>query len=189
LSRVVEDGVLVSVCLGHEVVDDYLRFVAARCRPNTLLATAYDLKVFFTVVGKDPVDVVTADVFAFITAQREPRRGPKVVRLEDGERGLSARTIKRRLATVSGLFAYLVACDVGVASNPVPRGIATRVGEGFESAWGSVAACPADVAEAPGAGRGRRVHRRAAHSARQGDGGGDAVGRVAAVRGARSAAG
>ncbi|MFE2092264.1 hypothetical protein [Streptomyces sp. NPDC059460] len=57
--------------LGHAVVDDYLEFVAARCRPNTLLATAYDLKVFFSAVPKEPTDVVTADVFAFITAQKK----------------------------------------------------------------------------------------------------------------------
>lgn len=37
--------------LGVPVLDDYLRFVAGRCRPNTVLAAAYDLKVFFTVVG------------------------------------------------------------------------------------------------------------------------------------------
>jgi len=41
----------VRVRLGDPVVDDYLEFVAARCRPNTVLATAYDLKVFFSVVG------------------------------------------------------------------------------------------------------------------------------------------
>jgi hypothetical protein len=69
--------------LEHALVDGYLGFVAARCRPNTLLATAYDLKVFFSTVPKDSVDVVTADVFAFITAQKAPRRGPRVVRLED----------------------------------------------------------------------------------------------------------
>ena len=44
-------------------------------RPNTVLATAYDLKVFFEVVGKEPARVSTADVFAFIAAQRAPRRG------------------------------------------------------------------------------------------------------------------
>ncbi|MGN6606326.1 MAG: hypothetical protein ACTHMS_04865 [Jatrophihabitans sp.] len=33
--------------------DRDLDFVAGRCRPNTVLATAYDLKVFFTVVAKD----------------------------------------------------------------------------------------------------------------------------------------
>jgi integrase/recombinase XerD len=117
----------VRVRLGDRVVDDYLEFVAARCRPNTVLATAYDLKVFFSVVGKEPARVSTADVFAFLSAQRAPRRGAKVVRLEDGEAGLSARTIKRRLASVSGLFAYLVAReDVELRRNPVPRGLATR---------------------------------------------------------------
>ncbi|MET8630176.1 tyrosine-type recombinase/integrase [Kitasatospora sp. NPDC004669] len=113
--------------LGHALVDDYLEFVAARCRPNTLLATAYDLKVFFSAVPKEPADVVTADIFAFITAQKAPRRGPKVIRLEDGEAGLSARTIKRRLASVSGLFGYLMTRDdVAVQRNPVPVGLANR---------------------------------------------------------------
>ncbi|CAL9279391.1 tyrosine-type recombinase/integrase [Streptomyces sp. SudanB52_2052] len=113
--------------LGHALVDDYLEFVAARCRPNTLLATAYDLKVFFSVVPKEPADIVTADVFAFIAAQKKPRRGPKVVRLEDGEAGLSARTIKRRLASISGLFGYLMTRDdLAIDHNPVPTGLANR---------------------------------------------------------------
>jgi site-specific recombinase XerD len=47
-----------------------------------------------------------------------------VVRL-DGEGGLSARTIRRRLASVSGLFGYLVITGERTA-NPVPRGVATR---------------------------------------------------------------
>jgi integrase len=109
------------------LVDDYLEFAGARCRPNTLLATAYDLKVFFSVVPKEPADVVTADIFAFITVQKKPRRGPKVVRLEDGEAGLSARTIKRRLASISGLFGYLMTRDdLAIDRNPVPTGLANR---------------------------------------------------------------
>ncbi|PXY16717.1 integrase [Prauserella flavalba] len=116
-----------AVSLGHALVDDYLAFVAARGRPNTLLAAAYDLKVFFMVVRKEPTEVVTADVFAFITAQRAPRRGSRVVRLEDGEAGLSARTIKRRLSSVSGLFGYLITRDdVALDRNPVPSGLAGR---------------------------------------------------------------
>jgi integrase/recombinase XerD len=107
LVRRVDAGGDLAVSLGHDLVDAYLEFVAVRCRPNTLLATAYDLKVFFSVVSKEPAAVVTADIFAFITAQKAPRRGPKVVRLEDGEVGLSVRTIKRRLASISGLFGYL----------------------------------------------------------------------------------
>jgi len=34
------------------LLDEYLDFLAGRCRPNTVLAVAFDLKVFFTVVGK-----------------------------------------------------------------------------------------------------------------------------------------
>jgi hypothetical protein len=90
--------------LGHPLLDTYLELVTAHTRPNTVIATAFDLKVFFTVIDKDPVEITVTDVLAFIKAQREPRRGAKVVRIEDGERGLSARTIKRRLATVAGLY-------------------------------------------------------------------------------------
>jgi site-specific recombinase XerD len=121
----------VRASLGDPLVDDYLRFVAARSRPNTVLATAYDLKVFFSVVGKEPARVSTTDVMEFLAAQRASRRGPRVVRLEDGESGLSARTLKRRLASVSGLFAYLLARDdVDVRRNPVPRGLGTRRPQG-----------------------------------------------------------
>jgi Phage integrase, N-terminal SAM-like domain len=127
LVRSADPGDRVPVRLGDPLVDEYLEFVAARCGPNTVLATACDLKVFFSVVGKEPPRVSTADVFAFLAAQRAPRRGPRVVRLEDRETGLSARMIKRRLASVSGLFAYLLARgDVGVRRHPVPRGLATR---------------------------------------------------------------
>lgn len=107
--------------LGHPAVDAYLELVAARARPNTLLAQAYDLKVFFSVVDVDPVEVVGSDVLAFITAQRQPRVAGNVVRIEDGEQGLSARTIKRRLATVTGFYDYLVVRG-DVAANPVPAG-------------------------------------------------------------------
>jgi integrase/recombinase XerD len=82
--------------------------------------------VFFEVVGKDPADVTSADVFAFVAQQRGPRR-EKVVRIEDGEAGLSARTIARRLSSIVGLFEYLIVRgDAGVQRNPVPRGLAGR---------------------------------------------------------------
>lgn len=108
--------------LGHPQLDRYLEFVAARARPNTVLATGYDLKVFFAIVAKDPAEVTTADVLDFITAQRGDRR---VVRLADGESGLSARTIQRRLSSISGLFGFLVACG-DLDTNPVPRGLSNR---------------------------------------------------------------
>jgi integrase len=114
----------VEVRLGHPLLDDYLRFVAARCRVNTVLAVGFDLTVFFRFTGLDPVAVQTADVYAFIADQRAPRR-LNVVRFADGEAGLSARTVRRRLASLSGLFGYLVAIGA-MASNPVPAGMATR---------------------------------------------------------------
>ncbi len=40
--------------LGETLLDEYLRFVAARARPNTVLAQSFDLKVFFTVVDATP---------------------------------------------------------------------------------------------------------------------------------------
>lgn len=108
--------------LGHRQVDRYLDFVSARARPNTTLATGYDLKVFFTVVAKEPGEVTTSDVLGFITEQRGDRG---VVRLVDGESGLSARTIQRRLSSISGLFGFLLACGE-VDANPVPRGLSNR---------------------------------------------------------------
>ena len=63
--------------LGDPLVDRYLEFVAGRSRPNTLRAVAFDLKTFFSVVDKDPVDVVAADVFEFLAASaRRPDRDP-----------------------------------------------------------------------------------------------------------------
>ena len=127
LVRSMEGSEIVSITLGHPLVDDYLEFVSARGAVNTWLAVAYDLKVFFEVVAKEPAEVIAVDVFAFLAAQRAPRRGDRVVRIEDGEPGLAARTIARRLSSVAGLFEYLLARgDAGVVSNPVPRGLASR---------------------------------------------------------------
>ena len=44
-----------------------------------MLAAAYDLKTFFTVVAKPPDQVRPADVLAFITAQRTGRAGERRV--------------------------------------------------------------------------------------------------------------
>ena len=113
------------VTLGHPQLDRHLEFVAARGRPNTVLAAASDLKLFFEIVGKEPVEVTTADVLEFIARQREPRLDAKVVRIADGESGLTAQTIKRRLSSVSGFYAYLMM--VGEHDrNPVPNGLSVR---------------------------------------------------------------
>jgi hypothetical protein len=57
------------VRLGVAQLDAYLGFLGARPRPNTVLAVAYDLRVFFAVVGKPPARVTAADVLGFVTAQ------------------------------------------------------------------------------------------------------------------------
>jgi len=124
LARFVSGSGQVRYRLGNRLADRYLEFVAGRCRPNTLRAVAFDLKAFFTVIAKDPAAVTAADVFEFLADQRGDRT---VVRLADRESGLSARTIARRLSSVSGFYAYLVARgDTPVLVNPVPRGLLTR---------------------------------------------------------------
>jgi integrase len=113
-----------AVRLGVPLLDEYLEFLTGRCRPNTVLAVAYDLKVFFTVVAKPPRRVRPVDVLAFITAQRTGGDGRLQV-AGPGGGGVSARTLRRRLSSVSGLYAFLlVRGDVTV--NPVPRGLPTR---------------------------------------------------------------
>lgn len=111
------------ISLGHPLIDEYLELVRARARRNTLLATAYDLKVFFEVVEVDPLEVTVADLLAFVKAQRHGSSST-VVRI-DGSAGLALSTIKRRLSTLSGFYAYLVATD-RLDRSPVLSGLATR---------------------------------------------------------------
>jgi integrase len=116
-----------AVRVGVPLADVYLEFLGGRCRPNTVLAAAYDLKVFFSVVGKPPDQVRPGDVLAFITAQRTGgAAGHGVLQTVDPEdAGVSAATVRRRLSIVSGFFAFLQARG-DVAANPVPRGLPTR---------------------------------------------------------------
>src|SRR5215469_16052596 len=93
------------VRLGVPLLDEYLEFLAGRCRPNTVLAVAYDLKVFFTVVAKSPRRVRPADVLAFMAAQRAGGDGR--LQVADARAGVSARTLLRRLSSVSGLYGFL----------------------------------------------------------------------------------
>ena len=112
--------------VGHDQVDEFLEFAHGRARPNTVRAYAHDLKVFFSVVAKEPAEVTSRDVLDFVSAQQRPRAGAdKVVRISDGGAGMSASTIKRRLAAVSSFYGYLLTRG-DVAANPVPRGLPTR---------------------------------------------------------------
>jgi len=112
------------VRLGVRLLDEYLEFLGGRCRPNTVLAVAYDLKVFFTEVRKPPRQVRSVDVLSFMTAQRTGGEGRLQV-AEAGAGGVSARTLRRRLSSVSGLYGFLLARG-DITVNPVPRGLPTR---------------------------------------------------------------
>src|SRR6266480_3918020 len=103
-SRDPSGGLVVRV--GVPLADVYLEFLCGRCRPNTVLAAAYDLKVFFTVVAKPPDQVRAADVLAFITAQRTGRGGEhgalQPVNPGGESAGVAGATVRRRLSVVSG---------------------------------------------------------------------------------------
>ena len=128
LCRSTREGGGVRYELGHELIDSFLEFASGRARPNTVRAYAHDLKIFFTVVAKDPVEVTPADVMTFIVAQQQPKPGAEnIVRFPDASSGLSPATVMRRLAAVSAFYGYLLArADTPVHANPVPKGLPTR---------------------------------------------------------------
>ena len=63
------------------------------------------MKVFFAVIGKHPQEVRSAEVLAFVTAQRAGRAsiGGVVEPVADEELAVSLPTVRRRLSSVSGL--------------------------------------------------------------------------------------
>jgi hypothetical protein len=184
-SRDAAGGVVVR--LGVPLLDEYLEFLAGRCRPNTVRAVAYDLKVFFTVMAKSPRRVRPADVLAFMTAQRTGGGGRLQV-AGNGEGGVSARTLRRRLSSVSGLYAFLQARgDVSV--NPVPRGLPTRRERQRPGQGVPLVRAPRTLPQILGPAEGRRADRGAAHAPGPGHGRGDGAGRTAPLRGPRAAGG
>ncbi len=159
-----------------------------RCRPNTLRAVAFDLKTFFEVVAKDPVEVVAADVFEFLADQRGDRT---VIRMSDRESGLSARTITRRLSSVSGFYVLRGrAGDTPLSANPVPRGLSTRrQGGSRRSRTVPLVRVPRTLPKILSPVEVNAAAGRAAHASRPSDGLGDGVGRPTPLRGARLAVG
>jgi len=124
LRRELIDGQLCRLSIGLDPVDDYLDFLRCRCRPNTWLNYAHDLKIFFNTVDKPLTEVSTADVFRFIRCQSH---GPADPVGDASSEGVSTRTIKRRLCAVSGLYKYLLMDDdPPIKRNPVPSGFILR---------------------------------------------------------------
>ena len=185
-SRDAAGGVVVR--LGVPLLDEYLEFLAGRCRPDTVRAVAYDLKVFFAVVAKSPGRVRPAGVLAFMTAQRTGGDGRLQV-AGKGEGGVSARPLRRRrLSSVSGLCAFLQARgDVSV--NPVPRGLPTRRERQRSGQGVPLVRTPRTLPQILGPAEGRRADRGAAHAPGPGHNRGDGAGRAAPLRGPRAAGG
>lgn len=125
LHREVRDGHLYRLWLNLGWVDEYLEFLRSRCRPNTWLNYAHDLKVFFNTVDKTVVEVTTADVLHFMQCQTQP---PVLDPHAPGSSNpVCPRTLKRRLCAVSGLYNYLLMRDdPPVKRNPVPSGLVLR---------------------------------------------------------------
>lgn len=116
------------------LVDEYLAYLADRnYSPKTVRAYGFDLLAFcrWLLAGDEPLSGVTTEVLlGFLRACREARipgrPGPNVVALS-GRRmdQYAATTINRRLAAISGLFAFAAMRDPGLA-NPVPKGREAR---------------------------------------------------------------
>ncbi|HUF97554.1 MAG TPA: tyrosine-type recombinase/integrase [Ilumatobacter sp.] len=119
-----DPGSRVAPTLGHPLVDDYLESVHARLRPNSTLAVVYDVKVFFTVIDVDPLDVRRRHVLEFIRVQRTGSTDATVIPIDQSE-GLALSTIRRRLSSLAGFYSHLVALGE-LDHNPVQRGMPVR---------------------------------------------------------------
>jgi integrase/recombinase XerD len=133
LKREVVDGV-VNISLGMPEADAYLKFVRDRCRLNTVLSYGYDLQVFLNSIQKPVLEITPLDILAFIESQQTAsnRQGRKNGLSIKGP-GLSNRTIKRRLAAVTGFYEYLsVYHNFQLKTSPIPRGLVRR-----KTSWGN----------------------------------------------------
>jgi integrase/recombinase XerD len=128
LRREVVDGKVTRLSLGVAEVDDYLKFLQYRCRPNTWLSYGYDLQIFLNFIRKPLLEVTSADILAFVDSQQSaPNRQGRTNGLSSKGPGLSNRTINRRLAAVASFYEYLrVFHDLPGNRNPVPRSLAKR---------------------------------------------------------------
>jgi site-specific recombinase XerD len=116
------------------LVNEYLGYLAdRRYSPRTVRSYAFDLLHFCRWLFEENVvlTAVTTDVLLrYLAACREVvlpgQHGGNVVGLRSGRSaGYAPATVNRRLAAISGLFAFRAMRDP-TAPNPVPRGAAAR---------------------------------------------------------------
>lgn len=91
------------------LIDEFLEFIAALVRPNTVRAYGHDRKIFFTVAAKEPLGLTSRDVLGFITEQRRGRASVEnVVRISDGPpmRVLWRTSVSGGLPTSAGCHEY-----------------------------------------------------------------------------------
>jgi integrase/recombinase XerD len=128
LHREVVEGRITRLSLGVAEVDEYLKFLQYRCRPNTWVSYGYDLQIFLNFIRKPLLEITSADILAFIDSQQSaPNRQGRTNGLSSKGPGLSNRTINRRLAAVASLYEYLrVFHDLPGNKNQVPQNLAKR---------------------------------------------------------------
>lgn len=116
------------------LINDFLAYLAdRRYSPRTVRAYAFDLLHFarwLLAEGLALEAVTTATVLRFLAACRAAqlpgRPGGNVYSIRDGRNaGYAPTTINRRLAALSGLFAFRALRDPA-APQPIPRGRAAR---------------------------------------------------------------
>lgn len=117
-------------CTAPAVVNQYLSYLADRnYSPRTQRSYAFDLLHFVRFLSEGGLgvsDVDTDTILRYLascrTAVVRGRPGPNVISIRDRRSaGYSPATINRRLAAISGLFAFRQLRDPK-AANPLPRG-------------------------------------------------------------------
>jgi site-specific recombinase XerD len=119
--------------VGLALINDYLGYVADRgYSARTVRAYAFDLLHFARWLAGEGIVVAGVDtdvLLRYLAANRSERRDDQpanVIPLGRGTAsGFAPATINRRLAAISGLFAFRSMRDPG-AVNPVPKGPAAR---------------------------------------------------------------
>jgi Phage integrase, N-terminal SAM-like domain len=155
-------------------VNEYLAYLAdRRYSPRTVRSYAFDLLHFcrWLVTDGTALDAVTTDtLLRFLAGCREEilpgQRGGNVVSLRTGRAsGYAPATVNRRLAAISGLFAFRTMRDPA-APNPVPRGAAARRranARGCSATWPGRVPVRCFVSASPGVCRGAWPARRSGH--------------------------